>query len=191
MREANRRIAGLTSGGGLSGKGHPDLSLGSGERVGIDSGRPLGQLLAAPPSAGLESNSYKRRARLRLGKSQGPSLNSHKPRIPVPSPQQVRGACAQCRARGRAEHTSSQSPAAGGRARRAGAEELARGKLGKWCRVLAPPSSRGWGRTVYKCGSRLGRSFSQRVCRQNAGEWRVWLPRARTWSPCSERDGPT
>lgn len=43
------------------------------------------------------------------------------------------------------------------------------------------PFPRGRGRTIYKCSSRPERSFSQRVCRQNTGERRVWLPRA--WAP--------
>ena len=61
----------------------------------------------------------------------------------------------------------------------------------------------GGGRTVYKCRSLRERSFSQRVCRQDTGECRVWLrwaqppptaaafacvylpPRPWAFSPCS------
>lgn len=91
MREANRRLAGLTSGSGLGGKGHPDLDTAlaaESERVGIDSGRTLGQLLAAPPSAGSESNSYKRTNLPSPGEIPGTVAKFSQPRIPVPDPQQ-------------------------------------------------------------------------------------------------------
>lgn len=120
-REASRGIAGLTSGGGLRGKGHPDLdtvlAVESG-RERLDFGLPLGQVLTAPPPAGAESNSYKRRDRLRLGESQGPSLNSSRPHSPAwrcPPRSSARSMRPGLSA-GRTKRTSSQSPAVlGGR----------------------------------------------------------------------------
>lgn len=111
-------MAGLTSGGSLRGKGHPHLdralAVESG-REGTDSGRPLGQLLAAPPPARAESNSYKRRDRLRLGESQGLSLNSRRPHSHE-SRCRLRSSAESTRRRtsvGRREHTHPESPAVG------------------------------------------------------------------------------
>lgn len=143
--------AGLTSGGGLRGKGHPDpdraLAVESG-RVGTDSGRPLGQLLTAPPPAVAQSNSYKRRYRLRPGESQGPSLNSLLRRSPdSPGPPCTAGRRSMRRRllAGGPECTSPRSPAVGeGRAERGpGSRRGANWESGVVCWLRPPPEGGG------------------------------------------------
>lgn len=144
-------MAGLTSGGGLRGKGHPDLdgalAMESG-RVGTDSGRPLGQLLTAPPPAAAQSNSYKRRDRLRPGESQGPSLNSllrHSPESPGPPCTAGRRSMRRGLLAGGPERTSPRSPAVGeGRAERGpGSWRGADWESGVVCWLRPPPEGGG------------------------------------------------
>lgn len=99
-----------------------------------------------PPPAAAGSHSYKRGPRRGPGRSQGPSANSHDPRIRaarVPAPRPPRasspasaGACARRRVLfGGASAPRPRPPDGGGRAG-AGA-----GRAGKGCRALAPPRS--------------------------------------------------